>query len=399
MRVAKRVVLQIGLVVLAQAGAGGCGPEPLTSVTESPALAKGSKPGNGVAVTLEYLPDYLQGAGAFDVNDAGVVVGYVNDASGNSQAARWEKTKGEWTLTVLGPGAAHSVNSAGDILLVTANTDGTGRAWVQRAGIEGPIDLGLVQHAALPGQPVGLVRLADNGRVLARFGAGSTSRPATWEPGTSGGALRYVLPPQGLGEPASANPHSISPDGKFVAGSVGTGSTPTTKYFAAVWRATSSGWEGALLNANQTEEVAEVYAINNLEVKAGFVRQGCQGDGQSGCPLVAVAWNADGTTDELPGCLYEQFKYGYVRDMNNSSQVVGECQVPILKGKNVVGRKSQLFWSSPTAAPVTLSTSGMVWAVNNARLAVGRYGDMTGSSNCGLGAALDGCRAVVWRLP
>jgi uncharacterized membrane protein len=154
----------------------------------------------GVAVPLTGSGGVL--TGAYDINENGLIVGFIFNGSGTDRAGYWNTSGGGFIALALPPGAigsqAHAVNDNGDIVGQSYFSATDFRPTLWKAPLYQP------QVLALPGGfPWGLLRGINNsgmivGSVAASCGSGCTTlRPAFWLNESSaasiiGGAVEFI---------------------------------------------------------------------------------------------------------------------------------------------------------------------------------------------------------------
>lgn len=362
-----------------------------------------------VVVRAVVLPDYGYESNAFDINDDLVAVGFAVDPSGMSRAVRWVPEGTGWRMEDLGPGMAIGINRWGDIVGANYRTAGcldgdparACRAWVRLAG-GATIDLGPVtSQSSLHSKS--LIRVSDDLTVLANYlfeGSDVEGMAVRMSSGSTTWTDPTRLPPPNGMTGTFSYAQDLSASGEWIGGLL----QPTSGYQipAGAWRRNQGTWTGLVVDPAEPNQVAMVLAVRNSGMMAGRVRS-CNGPGCSDPVWTLVTWAAPGTVPvSLAGCVAVAFNRPLVTDMNEAGHIVGNCNHPEPQGRKgkFIYPVRQLFWQSPTAAPILLSSTGLVWAVNDTRAAAGRdKAQRTGYCVDPYESSSPDCHAVVWLLP
>jgi uncharacterized membrane protein len=322
-------------------------------------------------------PTWAYQSNAHDVNDAGVVVGSANYASGEVRAMRWVPSGGGWLAQELGPGEAVAVNEQGDVVrryLDSAAGTWTWHSWVlTAAGSEVYLGAVFVNGISDAGNLVGAI---DTGGAYAyavwrRQSAASWAEPVQL-PGTATHPVAWVSDIGG---------------NETIAGWVNHGTLDVDER-PVVWTFDGSGWTGpAIVDAQAYGRARDVNSHGEIAGRS----TSCA----SGCPARPTYWSAVGATKQLLADPY----YGasgpgtaWVVGLNSASQIAGNAAVP-------VGRKGALvthavLWPSPVASRyLDLGAARAAWfseahALNETGLVAGVYRQADGRRH-----------AVVWRTP
>ena len=304
------------------------------------------------------LPEPGVQSAALDVNDSGVIVGSVGDASGASFAIRWAAVDTGWNYTILGPGRAVAVNNEGLIVRTKNYAPWTQswRSWIHfPSGVE--VDLGPVQVKAL----------SANGTMAGFiFGASYPGTAVAWKrlSATVWGAPQALPLPAGYG---GAEPHDINAAGDVI-GTVNTDSS----YVGVVWRYRDGQWQMPELVDHQLE--AGAAAINDAGALAGWVWPCVRH--VFNCYSSPAFWPSLGGSRRILPTLYNS--RGSVSDMNNANQVVGSAYVHYNDGSGPlpVLMEHAVIWFADSQWPEDLGAirpweTGSAAAINERGLVVG----------------------------
>lgn len=323
-----------------------------------------------VVARAVYLPeaDGVRSA-AEDVNDDGVIVGWVYDALDQEWAVRWTPRGEGWEAATLGPGAAAAINRTGTIIRrVLDDNLRLFTTWVVTStGVE--ISLGTGSYAvdiADDGTITGFLKNADG---VSRLGVWPQTGPATWG--------SFLLLPELAGY-QGAGTTAISANGNWIAGYAGRANME----WAMLWRRQGGTWmEPVLVDADLG---GAAIAVNDQGAVAGAVWPCTDGS----CASQPAYWQAAGAP-RVP--LYTE-GWGRVMRMNNAHQMVGTSRIRTGKGPGTLQAVPAL-WAPAATPPLNLgkpraTDQPEARSINNGHLAVGKV------------SAKDGkWHAVVWILP
>ena len=319
------------------------------------------------------LPEPGVRSAANDVNDSGVIVGWVADASDVFLATRWIPVDSGWTPTILGTGAAVAINNDG--LIARTLFDPVARAW--HSWIHFPsgatVDLG----------PVSVIDISNNGIIIGRiFDAALQPTHVAWKQVTAttwGPPHVLPLPPGYLGYGLT----KINGVGDIV-GAISTSNVSTP----GVWKYRDSEWRSP--EPLEMQLPAGAVAINDAGAIAGYVLPCVQG--VPGCYTSAAFWPSAGAPRRILPTLYNS--QGLVADINNADHVVGSAAVHYNDG------------SGPLAGMVRHAViwfPGGQWPEDLGAIQPERYGEAAAINNHGLvaGSVWTGIRphATAWKLP
>jgi hypothetical protein len=320
------------------------------------------------------LPEPGVRSAATDVNDSGVIIGWVVDASGSGFAVRWTPVDSGWTPTNLGgTGAAVAINNDG--LIARTLFDPAARAW--HSWIHLPsgatVDLG----------PVSVIDISNNGTIIGQiFDTALRSTYVAWKQVTAttwGPPQLLPIPPGYLGYSLTR----INGVGDIV-GDISTSNVSTP----VVWKYRDGDWRSP--EPLEVQLPAGAVAINDAGAIAGYVLPCVQG--VPGCYTSAAFWPSAGAPRRILPTLYNS--RGSVAGINNADHVVGSAAVHYNDG------------SGPLAGMVRHAViwfPGGQWPEDLGAIQPERYGEAAAINNHGLvvGSVWTGMspHATAWRLP
>ena len=341
----------------------------------SVAVTSGGKRGIGVekvevVAKLVMLTEPAGGvtSGAFDVNDAGTIVGWMADAADGFYAVRWQPVGNGWQGAVLGSGSAVAVNAAGDI--IRRDSDGnTPHSWVLLHD-GGAWDLGAGSYAN---------GISDDGTVIGSIKTGLISSYVVWvQTGARAWSDPIVMPSKSGYSNSDLN--GISSDGQWIAGHV---YDATRLEWAVVWTRQQNSWIGPVMVDATYGGTA--MSVNSSGAVAGAIWPCTPGPG---CVSQWVYWPSPGA----PRQLLPTDGWARTFDISNANQVVGYAQLN-LPGKRGRLRQVPALWPAGAPRPIDLGTpngssSGEAHAINQWRVVVGVVSQSGSSSH-----------AVAWIVP
>ncbi|GLW09416.1 hypothetical protein Misp01_45450 [Microtetraspora sp. NBRC 13810] len=286
---------------------------------------------------------------AHDIDDSGVIVGYVDDAAGERRAVRWNL---DGTVTELRarPGAttsrAYGINARG---VIVGESQGLPVQWNTN---------GTITELAHPQPGVyDPYRINENGFISGWSGGTTAPRPVKWKPG--GRIAELPLLPGGR----NGQPWGINGSGVIV------GDSEILDGGEYEWHAVRWNTDGTITDLAPAGAVGSTaYDINPSGVIVG---PSWTADGT----WRALRWNADGTTTDLPALPGGSTPYPI--SINASGVIAGYSL-------NSAGKWRAVRWTPDgriTALPgLPDSAEDFVWGINRKGVIVGYSVNAAGES-------------------
>ena len=303
------------------------------------------------------LPEPGVRSAASDVNDRGVIVGYVGDASGPPLAVRWTPTDTGWSYTILGPGVAGAINNDG--LIVRRDYDEAHREWHSWVHLAS----GATVHFAR----ARVIDISNNGTLIGSvFDATLRATSVVW---------RQVAPASwGPPEPLPMLPGYTSTGVMDInsAGDIVGALYNSTTSAGVVWKYRDGQWQTP--ERIEQEILAGASAINDAGALVGWWYPCIPG--VPTCYPSAAFWSSLGATRHTLPTLYGSG--ASVSEMNNANQIVGSAPVHYNDGSGPLAAlvTHAVIWFPGSEWPEDLgairpSQPGAASAINNHGLIVG----------------------------
>lgn len=313
------------------------------------------------------------------INDAGMVVGYANEASpsrdvfGVSYAAKWVRSAdGRWEVTRLGAvgttnpapgGRALALNELGDAVGTRNGT--TALVWPAAGG-----EIELMDGAVAEG-------INSAGIIVGGTTWNNSSAALVWTRDAESASDWTSHPLPSLDGGTSSHAWAINEAGIIV----GTAASPSGRYQAVVWSPAADGWSAPVPLAGTGASIGNSggFSINAGGDVVGYFSS-C-----NGCSIHAYFWPGDGGSPTDLAMLNSSTSSGHARGIEDGRRVVGFIHVPRGNGFG------PFLWTFGDAALTDLGT-GEANDINNR---TARYGQEA----VGFMQGAKGSQATVWRIP